>query len=185
MKDKERVILVNHKGIALRGPDGSLRTQEKFLAHKCGNRHLAVSVFIFNSQGELLLQQRAMGKYHSSGQWTNTCCTHPRPGEQPQKTAERRLDEEMGITCSLEPAFTFGYRADVGNGLIEDEFDHVFMGKSDVPPIPNPREACGWKWMSLTRLAKEIRTVPHAYSPWLRICLNTVVNHRTQCLSQT
>ena len=108
-----------------------LSTMGKIEAHRCGLLHRAISVFIFNDRDELLLQRRAAGKYHSPNRWTNTCCTHPLPGETPFASAQRRLNEEMGLGATLTEVFTFSYQADVGNGLIENEFDHVFFGVSN------------------------------------------------------
>ncbi|RZM25433.1 MAG: isopentenyl-diphosphate delta-isomerase, partial [Pedobacter sp.] len=112
----EEVILVDHD-------DKEISTMAKLDAHIEGKLHRAFSVFIFNSEGDLLLQQRALSKYHSGGKWTNTCCSHPRPGELTSDAALRRLKEEMGMACVLKPVFTFCYKAEVENGLIEYEYD--------------------------------------------------------------
>jgi len=122
------VVLVDEYGHDLFNQEGRLSTMEKIEAHRRGWLHRAVSVFIFNNRNELLLQKRAIDKYHSPKKWTNTCCTHPLPGETPLMTARRRLSEEMGLVAILTEVFTFLYQADVGNGLTENEFDHVFSG---------------------------------------------------------
>jgi isopentenyl-diphosphate delta-isomerase len=174
MKQPETVVLVDTQGQALLDPDGTSRTMAKMEAHRQGLLHLAVSVFIFNSRDELLLQQRAPHKYHSPDKWTNTCCTHPRPGESPLATAQRRLFEEMGLKCPLYEVFTFLYRAEVGNGLIENEFDHVFMGFSNLDPRPDPAEVGDWKWISIEELKRELAHHPEAYSPWIGCCFDKV-----------
>ena len=117
----EEVILVNEQ-------DEQTGTIEKMEAHRKALLHRAFSVFIFNGKGEMLLQQRAMGKYHSPGLWTNACCSHPRPGEEVETAAFRRLKEEMGIETSLKKIFDFIYRTEFDNGLTEYEFDHVYIG---------------------------------------------------------
>lgn len=120
----EYVVLVDEQ-------DKETGTMEKLQAHLNGRLHRAVSVFLFNSKGELLLQQRASGKYHSANLWTNTCCSHPRPGESAYDAANRRLYEEMGLACELSEVFSFIYKAHLGNNLTEHEFDHVFVGTND------------------------------------------------------
>ena len=174
---EELVVLVDSDGHDLLDENGSICTMGKMEAHQKGMRHRAVSVFIFNKAGELLLQKRALDKYHSPGKWTNTCCTHSRPGEIPSDTAIRRLEEEMGLSCELRQIFTFSYRAEVGNGLIEDEFDHVFFGFSDENPVINPDEAAAWKWISLASLQEKLIKNPAAYTVWLRTCFGQVLEH--------
>src|SRR5690348_5807899 len=117
----EQVVLVNEE-------DQEVGTMEKMEAHRRGVLHRAFSVFIFNKQGEMLLQQRAQEKYHSGGLWTNACCSHPRPGEEVSEGAGRRLVEELGFETELQPVFNFVYKANFENGLIEHEFDHVYFG---------------------------------------------------------
>ncbi|MEK7619489.1 MAG: isopentenyl-diphosphate Delta-isomerase, partial [Patescibacteria group bacterium] len=118
--------------------DHEIGTEEKMATHERGLLHRAFSVFVFNASGELLLQQRAFEKYHSAGLWTNTCCSHPRPGEETLAAAYRRLQEEMGFDCPLNEMFTFRYLAPFPNGLTENEVDHVFFGMYDGPVNPNP-----------------------------------------------
>ena len=127
-------------------PNGSM---EKLEAHEKGLLHRALSVLIINTKKEILLQRRALGKYHSPGLWTNTCCSHPYPGENPTEAANRRLKEEMGMVADLEFAFKFQYKCDFDNGLIEHELDHVFIGETDDTPHLNTDEAMAFKWMSI------------------------------------
>lgn len=143
----------------------------KLAAHHGGVLHEALSIFIFNQRGQLLLQQRAPGKYHSAGLWTNTCCSHARVDEDVADAAARRLTEEMGFSCPLAEVFTFTYRADVGGGLTEHEFDHVFVGTWDGAPTPDPAEAAAWRWVSLPDLAAEAAAHPERFTAWLLILL--------------
>lgn len=152
-------------------------TMEKMEAHVKGVLHRAISVFIFNSKGEMLLQQRAHGKYHSPGLWTNTCCSHPAPGEASLAAAERRLQEEMGLTCRLEHAFWFQYKASFDNGLIEHELDHVFIGHTDETPTPNPEEAASWQYASPAAIREEMEENPARYTVWFRLLAERVFNH--------
>lgn len=161
---EEQVILVNEKDI----PCGTL---EKLEAHQKALMHRAVSVFIFNSAHELLLQQRAHEKYHSGGLWTNTCCGHPRPGEATKDAAKRRLSEEMGLHCSLLPLFQFSYKAVLDHELTEHEYDHVFIGFSDEAPLPNPEEACDYKYLSIDSINQELRSRPEKYTAWFRLIM--------------
>lgn len=146
---------------------------EKQKAHIEGKLHRAISVFIFNSKGDMLLQQRAGGKYHSANLWTNTCCSHPRPGESVYEAATRRLQEEMGLSCELKEIFSFVYKADLDNNLTEHEFDHVFRGITDMLPKPDEKEVSAWKYMSIPQLTKDIDTHPEHYTEWFKICFNT------------
>lgn len=144
---------------------------DKLGAHLSGRLHRAVSVFIFNSRGEMLLQQRAAGKYHSAGLWSNTCCSHPRPGEPIEEAAHRRLFEEMGLKCGLQEIFTFIYKADLENNLTEFEFDHVFSGICDDVPQPDPEEVAAWKYVPVADVEKDVAANPDHYSAWFKICL--------------
>ncbi len=179
MGQRDFVVLVNEYGHDLFNQDGALSIMEKIEAHRRGLLHRAISVFIFNDRNELLLQQRAADKYHSPQKWTNTCCTHPSPGETPLMTAQRRLSEEMGIIAALSEAFTFSYQADVGNGLTENEFDHIFFGVSNQDPNPNPTEVSDWSWVTIEELEQELVTNPKEYSPWLRYLFSEIAR-RTQ-----
>ena len=147
---------------------------EKNLVHQLGLLHRAFSVFIFNSSGNLLLQQRADEKYHSGGLWTNTCCSHPRFGEEIKDAIPKRLMEEMGMECNTNFAFSFIYKANFDNGLIEHEFDHVYIGISDFIPSPESSEVKNWKYISINNLETEIFTHPKIYTEWMKICLPQV-----------
>ena len=123
------------------------------------------------------MQRRAAGKYHSGGLWTNTCCGHPRPGEALAHAVHRRLQEEMGFDCALREAFQFTYHAQLGNGLIEHEFDHVFVGLFEGQPQPDPYEVGACRWMAADELALDLAVQPDRYSYWLRQCFNTLRNY--------
>jgi isopentenyl-diphosphate delta-isomerase len=159
---EERVVLVDEN-------DVQVGTLEKQRAHAEGRLHRALSVFVLNSRGEMLLQRRASAKYHSGGLWTNACCSHPRPGEPVDRAARRRLGEEMGIDCPLQPAFTFTYRAQVGPELVEHEFDHVFLGRFDGAPVPAADEVDDWRWIPVSEVADEVRDAPERFTPWFRL----------------
>ena len=154
--------------------DNEIGTGEKLAVHKAGLLHRCFSIFVFNSKGQLLLQKRARGKYHSGGLWTNTTCSHPRPGESDKAGAERRLQQEMGMKVDLQEKFKFIYRAELDNGITEHELDHVFFGVSDSDPDPDPDEAEDWKWVDMDWLAQNISDHPERYSVWLKICFNRV-----------
>lgn len=164
----ELVVLVDKNDIPV-GVD------EKLKVHQEGKLHRAFSVFIFNSQNQLLLQQRALDKYHSAGLWTNTCCSHPRPQEETLSAAHRRLQEEMGFDCELKEIFNFEYRADFNNGLIEHELDHVLVGHYDKEPVPNPQEAESYKWVDVRWLEKDMIENPNIYTFWLKISFAKVL----------
>jgi isopentenyl-diphosphate delta-isomerase len=180
MEQRDSVVLVDEYGHDLFNQDGKVSTMEKIEAHRYGLLHRAVSVFIFNDRNELLLQKRAVDKYHSPGKWTNTCCTHPCPGESPLIAARRRLSEEMGLVATLTEIFTFLYQADVGNRLTENEFDHIFFGVSNQNPTPNPAEVSDWNWVTIEELKQELIRNPEEYSPWLRQCFSKVINYKLQ-----
>lgn len=150
---------------------------EKDQVHQLGLLHRAFSVFIFNSKGELLLQKRADDKYHSAGLWTNTCCSHPRFGEDLSDAVARRLEEEMGLTCQTKFMFSFVYKSTFENGLTEHEFDHVYYGVSDDKPRPNPFEVSEWKYMTLDSLQKDILNNSASYTTWLSICLPKMIEY--------
>ena len=160
--------------------DNELGVLDKLSVHQQGLLHRAFSVFVFNPEDELLLQQRADEKYHSAGLWSNTCCSHPRKGENMTDATNRRLDEEMGLQCDLEFEFSFIYKFEFENGLTEHEFDHVYFGKTGVRPIPNPTEVKAYKYLTLQNLEKEIKINPQDYSAWLKICLPKVLEHFDQ-----
>lgn len=166
----EILILVDHE-------DNETGYLDKLSVHQSGLLHRAFSIFIFNPAGELLLQQRAFDKYHSPGLWSNTCCSHPRRGESTSDACRRRLMEEMGISCPLEFVFSFVYKAGFENGLTEHEYDHVYFGKSDQVPRPDPAEVNSWKFMRLESLEKELSLHPEDYSQWLRLSFPQVMQY--------
>jgi len=158
----EHVILVNES-------DEVIGTMEKIEAHEKALLHRAFSVFIFNQQGEMLLQQRALKKYHSGGLWTNACCSHPRPNEETINAASRRLTEEMGFSTPLSKAFDFTYKTAFENGLTEYEFDHVFVGTYDGVINFNTDEVAAYTYMSLDTIEKQINSNPEKYTAWFII----------------
>ena len=160
----ETIILVDEN-------DNEIGTEEKIKAHEEGKLHRAFSIFLFNSRGRMLITRRAKTKYHCGGMWTNTCCSHPKPGESVEEAAHRRLREEMGIDCDMKELFSFIYKAEFDNGLSEHEFDHVLVGKFDGEPRPDPEEADDWRWVSVEELEKEIHD-SEKYTPWFQIAFN-------------
>ena len=158
---EEHVVLVDET-------DRPIGTEAKLAAHLSGALHRAFSVFVFYRTGNLLLlQRRARTKYHSGGFWANTCCGHPRPGESVHGAAMRRLREEMGLGCELRPLTAFRYRAEVGNGLVEHEYDHILVGHYDGAPSPNPDEVEDWRWVTLNELTAEILRHTDRFAAWL------------------
>ncbi|BDD03112.1 isopentenyl-diphosphate Delta-isomerase [Aureibacter tunicatorum] len=164
---EEKVVLVDEN-------DREVGACGKMEAHVKGLLHRAFSVFIFNERGELMLQQRALDKYHSGGLWTNTCCSHPRLGESLDSAVLRRLDEEMGFQVNTTEVFSFIYNEKLGNDLIEHEFDHVFVGKYDGNARPNPSEVNAYKWVSKFDLDKWVKDKPEDFTVWFRICYQKV-----------
>jgi len=160
--NNEQVILVNER-------DEVLGSMEKMQAHENGLLHRAISVFIFNSKKQLLLQQRALHKYHSAGLWSNTCCSHPRPKESTAAAAQRRLMEEMGMVTELEHRDEFIYKVSLEKGLTEHEYDHVYIGTCNTEPILNPEEVMAYKWVSLEELNKDLLTHPDHYTHWFKL----------------
>jgi isopentenyl-diphosphate Delta-isomerase len=165
---EERVILVNENDV----PEG---TMEKMEAHKKGRLHRAFSIFIVNSKGELLLQQRAAGKYHSAQLWTNTCCSHPAPGEEIMAAAGRRLLQEMGMEVPLSHLFHFHYRAELQQNLVENEIDHVLFGVSDTLPILNEQEVMAYRYETIANLRIALQHHPDQYTAWFKICFDRVI----------
>lgn len=143
--------------------------------HRKGKLHRAFSIFVFNNENEMLLQQRAIKKYHSGGLWTNTCCSHPRPDENISKAAHRRLREEMGFDTELNEAFSFTYFADLDKGLKEHEYDHVFIGNYDGDINPNPDEVESFKWIDMDVLKRDIKENPKNYTEWFKISIFRVL----------
>ncbi|QTF08893.1 isopentenyl-diphosphate Delta-isomerase [Brenneria izadpanahii] len=161
------VILVNEND----EPTGIMEKQE---AHEKGVLHRAISVYIFNSQHQLLLQQRAQGKYHSGGLWSNTCCSHPSPGEDSLLAAHRRLYQEMGLRCPLTPMFTLTYHLPLDNGLIEHEFGHVYFGITDDVPNADPDEAEGFQYLSLEQITRQMDASPEAFTSWFKLTFSRI-----------
>lgn len=160
----EKVVLINKY-------DEEIGIIEKLEAHKKGILHRAVSVFLFNSQKEMLLQQRSAIKYHSPLLWTNACCSHPKPKESYQNAAERRIFEELGIYTSLEVKFCFIYKINVGNNLVEHELDYVFIGVyNDFIPF-NIKEVIKTRWISNENLYRQIKEKPQIFTEWFKIIL--------------
>ncbi|HTN17152.1 MAG TPA: isopentenyl-diphosphate Delta-isomerase [Chitinophagaceae bacterium] len=149
--------------------DKELGIMEKMAAHKAAALHRAISVFIFNSKGEMLLQQRAAQKYHSGLLWTNTCCTHPRPGEDLLAAAQRRLSEEMGLHCLLHHQFSFLYKADLDDGMTEHEYDHVYFGYTDDVPQANPDEVAAWAYRKMEDIAVQLAEQPALFTEWFKL----------------
>lgn len=167
---EERVVLIDEN-------DCEIGTMEKMEAHQKALLHRAISVFVFNSKGEWLLQRRALEKYHSSGLWSNTACTHPRPNESYMEAANRRLEEEMGLKCELTDLFHFIYKEKLDNELTEHELDHVFIGYSDETPNFNPEEVCDYKYISYDDLTADIHENPNKYTYWFKHVIENVQNH--------
>lgn len=167
---EEFVVLVNQN-------DQKLGLMEKQQAHIAGLLHRAFSVFVFNSKGELMIQQRAASKYHSPTLWTNTCCSHPRDNETYEQAAHRRLEEEMGFDCELEYKFNFIYKAHLENDLIEHELDHVFIGTFDDEPKLNPDEVMAYRWVELDDLKKDMEKNPQNYTAWFKIIFEHYVSY--------
>lgn len=156
--------------------DNAIGTMEKLEAHRRGCLHRAFSIFILNSRGHMLLQQRAHNKYHSGGLWTNACCSHPRPGETIAAAAQRRLQEEMGFQCKLRKLFTFTYRSELENGLIEHEYDHVLLGIYDGIITPDPEEIEAYQYLSIAKITTLLNQSPNAFTSWFQLAFYKVGN---------
>jgi isopentenyl-diphosphate delta-isomerase len=166
----ERVILVDRN-------DRRIGTAEKMEAHRKGWLHRAISVFVFSVDGRVLLQRRAPHKYHSPGRWSNTCCTHPRPGESVGHAARRRLREEMGIAAALTHTCAFVYRVALDGDLVEHELDHVFVGRASADPAPNADEVDAWRWCAIPDVVDDVVRHPARYSAWLPHALRALLLH--------
>ena len=168
--EEEKVILVNSN-------DEPIGLMPKMEAHEKALLHRAFSVFVINGNNELMLQQRALQKYHSPGLWTNTCCSHQRDGEENIEAGLRRLQEEMGFETPLEYLFNFIYKAPFDNGLTEHELDHVMLGRYEGEPSINPEEASSWKWMDIDLIHADLINNPAYYTVWFAIIFDRFYNH--------
>jgi len=167
-KQEELVILVDQN-------DQPIGEMEKMKAHFEGKLHRAFSVFLYNEEGKVLLQRRALSKYHSGGLWTNACCSHPRSGETTEQAAHRRLMEELGVDCEIKEVSHFTYRAELDHDMIEHEVDHVFTGQLDLEEMPfNPEEVHSTRWISFDDLQKDIELNPENYTEWFKIIMENV-----------
>lgn len=164
------VILVNQA-------NEQLGTMPKMEAHEKGVLHRAFSVFVMNTEGQIMLQQRAAHKYHSPSLWTNTCCSHQREGESNREAGVRRLKEEMGFETELKELFSFVYKAEFDNGLTEHELDHVMLGYYNGTPEINPEEVSGWKWMLPEDIKADIAQYPDKYTAWFKIIFDKFYDH--------
>lgn len=167
---EEQVILVNEQ-------DEQIGLMPKMEAHEKAVLHRAFSVFILNSKGELMLQQRALHKYHSPGLWTNTCCSHQRDGETNIAAGKRRLYEEMGFVTELKETISFIYKAPFDNGLTEHELDHIMIGSFEDAPQINPDEVADWKWMPIEEVKADIKKQPEHYTEWFKIIFDKFYDH--------
>ncbi|MEC3907286.1 isopentenyl-diphosphate Delta-isomerase [Tamlana sp. 2201CG12-4] len=168
--EEEKVILVNEK-------DEQIGLMPKLEAHEKAILHRAFSVFIFNDKNELMLQQRALDKYHSPGLWTNTCCSHQRDGETNIEAGKRRLQEEMGFVVDLIESISFIYKAPFDNGLTEHELDYILLGKYNGAPEINPEEVASWKWMSLEDVKADMSQNPDVYTAWFKVIFDKFYKH--------
>ena len=168
--EEEKVILVNSN-------DEPIGLMPKMEAHEKALLHRAFSVFVINSNNEMMLQQRALQKYHSPGLWTNTCCSHQRDGEENIEAGLRRLQEEMGFETPLEYLFNFIYKAPFDNGLTEHELDHVMLGRYEAEPSINPEEVASWKWMDIDLIHADLINNPANYTVWFVIIFDRFYNH--------
>jgi isopentenyl-diphosphate Delta-isomerase len=148
--------------------------EEKLAAHDQGLLHRAFSVMIYDKKGNILIQQRASNKYHSSELWSNACCSHPAPGEKTIEAAKKRLIEEMGISANLHEVFEFRYKITFANGIIENEYDHVFSGTWEGTPNPDPAEVMAWKWVNPTILKADMEKNPGLYTYWFRLIMERI-----------
>lgn len=152
--------------------DNEIGAMEKMEAHHKGLLHRAFSILLFNDEGKVLLQKRASNKYHSAGLWTNTCCSHPMPGESMETATSRRLSEEMGINAPMKFAYKFIYKAPLERDLTEHECDHVFLGTYNGEPNVNPNEVEDWKFVDMEWVRKDMKSNPDQYTYWFKIIAN-------------
>ncbi|GAB2680438.1 isopentenyl-diphosphate Delta-isomerase [Flavihumibacter cheonanensis] len=173
MEQTNMLVLVNEQ-------DEPRGTMEKMEAHRKAELHRAFSVFIYNAAGDMLLQQRALNKYHSGGLWTNACCSHPYPDEEPAAAGSRRLREEMGFVTDIQPAFQFVYKASFDNGLTEYEYDHVFVGEYDGPIHPDPAEVNDYCFLSPAEIEAALASHPARFTAWFHLAFPKVQQWRKQ-----
>lgn len=167
--NKNSVILVDDQ-------DQELGSADKMGVHTSGALHRAFSVFLFDDTGRHLIQKRAQDKYHTAGLYSNACCSHPAPGELVTDAVSRRLREELGLSCPVRPVLKMRYRVDLGSGLTEHEFDHLFAGVCQGQPVPNPHEVESYKWLSDNDLMKWMTEEPEAFTPWFRLAIREVMD---------
>lgn len=165
---RNSVILVDEN-------DRKIGEAEKMAVHRNGSLHRAFSIFVFNSDGKTLLQKRAKAKYHSASLWSNTCCSHPKPGEVLEDAVKRRLLEEMGFECEPVKVFSFKYKIEFDSKLIEHEYDHVFVGYFDGNPVPNRNEVEAWKWVDIDAILSDLRNSPEKYTFWFKIAFQRLL----------
>ena len=158
----EEVILVDSS-------NRQIGTMEKMEAHIKGELHRAFSIFVFNEEGKMLLHQRTDEKYHCGGLWTNAVCSHPKPGEKQVDALKRKMDQEMGFYSVVEKAFDFKYRAELGNGLIEHEYDEVYFAVYNGGFSPNPEEVKDYRFASIENIRSEIAENPELFTPWFKM----------------
>jgi isopentenyl-diphosphate delta-isomerase len=169
----QQVILVNEN-------DEWMGTMEKLQAHKSGALHRAFSVFIINDKGEILLQQRASNKYHSASLWSNTCCSHPAPGESTMAAAHRRLMEEMGFDCELQKLFSLRYKSNVGNELVENEYDHIYLGNHNGDVNINIEEVKDYAYVTIEQVQQMLKESPELFTSWFKLALPKIVDYITK-----
>jgi len=160
----ECILLVNER-------DEEFGFADKLEVHKKGLLHRAFSIIIMNAKNRILIQRRAIDKYHSGGLWSNSCCSHQKNGENLEKAIHARLIYELGFDCKLKKILKFKYLTKFENGLIEHEIDHVFIGHFNGTPRPNYSEVADVKWVDYNTLVKDIQSFPEKYTYWFKIVL--------------
>jgi isopentenyl-diphosphate Delta-isomerase len=173
----ENLILVDEE-------DRQIGTGEKMAVHREGRLHRCFSIFIFNRKKQVLLQKRSQSKYHSGGLWTNTCCGHPLDGEPTEDAASRRLEEEMGFHAAMKEVFSFIYKARLDSGLMEHEYDHVFVGQYDGVIAPNPEEADGFEWEDVDFVESDMDANPERYTVWSKIAFRKLLREHSGALDE-
>ncbi|HRP01866.1 MAG TPA: isopentenyl-diphosphate Delta-isomerase [Candidatus Kapabacteria bacterium] len=161
-------MIPNNKIALVDEDDNIIAYEDKLIVHRDGLLHRAFSILVFNDIGEILLQRRALHKYHSAGLWSNTCCSHLPENSEMKEIIHTRLNEEMGFDCELEFQFKFTYKVIFNNGLTEYETDHLYFGYFNSVPNVNPEEAMGWMWISYEKLEEWIKTSPEEFTYWFK-----------------